>query len=173
MHIGGATTSVPPFKGADRAARWTQRLLLATLVLSALGTVSGLLQLELVSRVRPLQVMREVWHGSDPSGGGQHTSSDQASVRNQPRTPELVGWWWALFLGSNVVDTISFVRIFSARIARALAPTLDQVLALAGLHVLSNLIDIPGALVTIRLVGWIASWQAEGWHHRPLSLRPR
>ncbi len=45
-----AAPSVSPFARADRAARWTKGLLLGMLVLSAVGIVSGFLQLELLSR---------------------------------------------------------------------------------------------------------------------------
>lgn len=226
--ISVTTQSVPSFAPADGAARWTKGLLVATLVLSAVGIVSGLLQIELLSRaatggisdaeaaandsrqqlvgvlqvlvyvgtalaflvwlhrvhrnlaplggrelkytpgwavggffvpflnlVRPVQVMREVWHGSDPAGAERDTSSDGPSIRNQLGTPKLVGWWWALFLISAFMGNITM------RMGFADNPTLDQLQALSALLVLSDLIEIPSAVIALLLVGQITRWQTE------------
>ena len=40
--------------------------------------------------VRPIQVMREVWHGSDPSGLERDGAPDGPMIRNQLGTPWLV-----------------------------------------------------------------------------------
>lgn len=224
MSTQSATSFAPP----DGAGRWTKGLLVVTLVLSVVGIVSGLLQIELLSRaatggvsdaeaaandarqqligvlqfvlilgtavaflmwfhrvhknlprlggrelkytpgwtvggffvpflnfVRPLQVMREVWHGSDPSGLERDNRSDGPSIRNQLGTPSLVGWWWALFLVS------SFLGNITARIAFAPNQTLDQLQVTSGLLVFSDVLDVPSALVAIRLVARITSWQGE------------
>ena len=220
-------SSVPTFAPIDRAAQWTKGLLRATLALSVLGTVSGLLQLELLSRAattgisqaeavandsrqqllgllqilsglgtavgflfwfhgahknlaslgtrdlkytpgwavggffvpflnlaRPLQVMREVWHGSDPSGG-EHNGFDGRARRGQLGTPGLVGWWWALFIVSGLVGHISM------RTALAPNPSIYQLQALSVLLVLSDLINVPAAVLAVRLVTRITRWQAE------------
>ena len=44
------TPSHVPFSPADSAGRWTKSLLVATLVLSVAGMVSGLFQIDLLSR---------------------------------------------------------------------------------------------------------------------------
>ncbi len=222
------TQGVMAFTAADSAARWTKGLLLATLVLSVIGIVSGLLQIELLSRaaaggisdaeaasndsrqqligvlqvlvsigtavaflswfhrvhrnlpslggrelkytpgwavggffvpflnlVRPLQVMREVWHGSDPSGIARDMAPSGASIRNQLGTPALVGWWWALFLISAFLGNITM------RMGLAQNQTLDQLQALSALLVFSDLVDVPAVLVAIKLVGRITGWQAQ------------
>ena len=216
------------FAPTDGAARWTKGLMVAILVLSIVSVVSGLLQIELLSRattggisdaeaaandsrqqligilqfllflgtavaflmwfhrahknltslggrdlkyspgwavggffvpflnlVRPLQVMREIWHGSEPSGLERDLASSGPSIRNQLGTPPLVGWWWALFLVSNLLGNIT------ARMTFAPNQTLDRLLALSALLVFSDLIEIPGAVVAIRLVGRLTTWQAE------------
>lgn len=223
-----STQSVASFVPADGAGRWTKGLLLATLVLSVVGIVSGLLQLELLSRaatggisqaeaaandsrqqligvlqlllyvgtvvafliwfhrvhknlpdlggrelkytpgwavggffvpflnlVRPLQVMREVWLGSDPSGLERDIASGGPSIRNQLGTPALIGWWWALFLISGFLGNIAMRMGFGQN------QTLDQLQDLTALLVFSDVINIPSALVAIRLVGRITGWQAE------------
>lgn len=105
--------------------------------------------------VRPLQVMREIWHGSDPAGLERDASAKGPDTRNQFGTPPLVGWWWALYLMTSVLGNIA------ARMALAPNQTLDQLQALSGLLVVSDLLEIPSALVAIRLVGCVTSWQTE------------
>lgn len=216
------------FELADAAARWTKGLLLATLVLSLVGIVSGLLQMDLLSRaatsriteaevaendsrqqligllqipvflgtgvafliwfyrahrnltalggrelkytpgwavggffvpfvnlVRPVQVMREVWHGSDPSGIERDLSPAGPSIRRQLGTPPLVVWWWVLFVLSSLVGN-SIIRI-----AFAENQTLDQLQKLSSLLVMSDLIEIPSAVVALLLVGRITRWQSD------------
>lgn len=223
-----STQSVASFASADGSARWTKGLLVATLVLSVVAVVSGLLQIGLLSRaatgsiseveaaandsrqqligvlqlvlilvtavafmvwfhrvhknlpnlggrelkytpgwavggffvpflnlVRPLQVMREVWHGSDPSGLERDLASGGPSIRNQLGTPSLVGWWWALFLVSNLLANIA------TRMAFAPNQTFDQLQLTSGLLVFSDALDVPSAFVAIRLVGRITGWQGE------------
>ena len=224
------------FELADAAARWTKGLLVATLVLSLMGIVSGLLQTDLLSRaatgriteaevaendsreqligllqvpvflgtgvafliwiyrahrnltalggrelkytpgwavgsflvpfvnlVRPMQVMREVWHGSDPSGIERDLSPAGPSIRRHLGTPPLVVWWWTLFLLSSFVGN-SIVRMTFAQ-----DQTLDQLQTFTSLRVLSDLIDIPSAVVAVLLVGQITRWQSD---RRIAILRP-
>ncbi len=115
--------------------------------------------------VRPLQVMREVWYGSDPSRVERDASFDGPSIRNQLGTPALVGWWWALFLVSSLLGNISM------RMAGAPNPRVDQLQAASVFLVLSDLIDLPSAFVAIRLVGRITSWQGERWDRIPQLAR--
>lgn len=105
--------------------------------------------------VRPVQVMREVWHGSDPSGIERDLSPAGPSIRRQLGTPQLVVSWWALFVLSNLVGN-SIIRM-----AFAENQTLDQLQKLSSLLVMSDLIEIPSAVVALLLVGRITRWQGE------------
>ncbi|MGH8545883.1 MAG: DUF4328 domain-containing protein [Gammaproteobacteria bacterium] len=222
------TQSVLSFAPSDGLARWTKGLLVATLMLSAVGIISGLLEVELLSRaasgdisdsevaandarqgligvlqvlvflgtavaflawfhrvhknllalrgrelkytpgwavggfflpflnlVRPLQVMREVWHGSDPSGLERDTESAGPSIRNELGTPALVGWWWALFLISTLLGNIIMRASFSEDL------TLADLQALSGALVFADILNILGAVVAVRLVGRITGRQAQ------------
>lgn len=216
------------FSSPEAAGWWAKGLLLATLVLAAVGVVSGLLQVELLSRaasggisaaeaaandsrqhliallkillfvgtavafliwfhrvhknlpvlgsrellytpgwavggffvpflnlVRPFQVMREVWHGSDPTRLERDAAADSPPIGGHLGTPSLVGWWWALFLVSN------FIGYIAGRMGFSPNQTLGQLQDLSRLLVFSDLLEIPSALVAIRLVGRITSWQVE------------
>jgi len=225
---GSPARTVSPFSNPAGAAQWVKGFLTASLVLAALAAVSGLFQMELISRagttgitvaeaaandarqqlvgvvqlglwvatgvaffvwfhrvhrnlpalggrglkytpgwavgwffvpflnfVRPPQVMSEVWHGSNPEGLERDESAEGPSLRNRLGTPPLVGWWWALFLGSNLIGN------FAARVLLEPSPTLGQLQLMSGLMVLSEVLDIPGALVAIGLITRITGWQAE------------
>ena len=220
------------FSSPEALSNWTKGLLVATLILTALAVISGVLQVELLSRiakgfgytieeatrsdsrqqvvgilrlllliatpvafliwfhrthknlpslgqrrliftpgwavgfffvpflnlVRPFQAMREVWHGSDPGHLDLDNTADGSGIRDRLATPPLVGWWWALFLISGIISNI---------VARGgyFYPLVNRTLAEAQtagvLMVVSDLLDIPSALVTIRLVGRLTKWQAE------------
>jgi hypothetical protein len=223
-----ATQSSVSFSSPEAAGQWAKGLLVATFVLAAVGVVSGLLQLELLSRaasggisdaeaaandsrqqligllqillfigtavafliwfhrahknlpvlgsrellytpgwavggffvpflnlVRPFQVMREVWHGSNPARLEPDTAAGLPAIGGHLGTPSLVGWWWALFLVSGFVGNIA------VRIGFPQDHTLAQLQNFSRLLVYSDLLDIPSALVAIRLVGRITSWQVE------------
>lgn len=47
--------------------------------------------------VKPFQAMREIWHVSHGSSGGFRDG-----------TPSIVGWWWALWLASNVLGNVAW-----------------------------------------------------------------
>lgn len=215
------------WKPADRSAQWTRALLKAGVVLAVVGIVSGLLEVELISRatsqgitdaeaaandarqqligqlgmiiylativaflmwfhrvhrnlaslgnrslkyspgwavggffipflnlVRPFQVMVEVWHGSDPAGIESVDDDFTQMAAARPRTPALVGWWWALFLFSGFLGQILFRLAFSEN------PSLDELRAFSSLRILSDIVDIPSALLAILLVGRITRWQS-------------
>jgi hypothetical protein len=215
------------FTPADGAARWTKGLLAATLVLSGISVISGLLQIDLLSRaatgiseteaaandarqqligilqllvyvgtvvafltwfyrvhsnlnalggrelkyssgwaiggffvpflnlVRPLQVMREVWHASDPSGLERDTAPSGPSVRNQLGMPALVGWWWALFLVTGILGR------FVWRMNSAESPTLDQLQELSATLVIADLVELPSGFLAIAVVARITKWQRQ------------
>jgi hypothetical protein len=105
--------------------------------------------------VRPLQVMREIWHGSDPSRLERDLALGGASIRNQLGTPSLVRWWWGLFLAFN------FLGGNSTRMASAPNPTLHELQVSSSLLVLSDALAVPGTLLAILLVTRMTRWQGE------------
>ena len=205
-------------------ARWTKWLLIATIALCGIGIVSGLMQVELMSRaaqgisdteaaandsrqqaigtlqvllliatailfltwfyrahrnlavvssikpvytsgwavggffvpflnlVRPVQMMRELWQGT-MSGSSSATSGGFASVQPSGSTPPLVGWWWGLFLASNILGNVTM------RLAFRDSPTLADLEALSWLQVLHDGLDIPTAVLAILLVDRITKRQ--------------
>jgi len=104
---------------------------------------------------RPLQVMREVWHGSDPSGLERDLLPEGPALRNYLGTPTLMGWWWGLFLVTSLLGNLA------ARMSLAQHPTLDQLQVASVLQVFNDVLEIPSVVVTIRLIVRITKWQSE------------
>lgn len=222
----GSRKSQQAFARLEGPARWTKWLLIGTAALCGIGIVSGLMQVDLLSRaaqgitdaeaaandsrqqaigtlqvlllistavafliwfyrahsnlpvvssiklvytpgwavggffvpflnlVRPVQVMRELWHGT-MSAGPNTNAGTLASTQPIDSTPVLVGWWWGLFLVSNVLGNQVMRRAFREN------PTLPDLQVLSWLQVLSDGLDIPTAVLAILLVDRITKRQLE------------
>lgn len=55
--------------------------------------------------VKPYQVVSELWRESDADFDANTFLSNQISV------PSIIGWWWGLFIGGNIVGRISNAMI--------------------------------------------------------------
>lgn len=121
------------------------------------GWAVGFFFVPFLSLVRPFQAMREIWHGSDPSGLELDVTSDGPELRARPGTPPLVGWWWALFLSSNFVAGLGGQFLFYA----SKTPPFSELRAASFIVVIADLLLIVSAVVTLRLVGRLTRWQAE------------
>ncbi len=119
------------------------------------GWAVGFFFVPLFNLVRPFQAMRAAWHGSDPSRIGLDVTSHKTDFGSRLGTPSLVGWWWALFLISNFVANIAG-RLFLT--PNQAAPELQTG---SILMVVSDMLEIPSALVAIRLVSHLTRWQVE------------
>lgn len=92
--------------------------------------------------VKPLHAMREIWHASYRSGESYFE-----------RTPAMLGWWWALWLGNNVIGNISF-QMASRKAA--------DPQSLAMVNLLATAINIPLCIVLITIMRGIAGAQKGG-----------
>ncbi len=108
----------------------------------------------IMSFVRPFRVMKEAWWSSEPSRAGQ------LYWRDQP-TPSLVGWWWALFLATNLISNIAGRIAFSG-------DSVEEILAGSWAFLVSDTLDIPAALVAIALVRSVSARQEA--KHRGLTF---
>ena len=118
------------------------------------GWAVGFFFVPFFNLVRPFQAMRAAWHGSDPSRMGLDFTSHRTDFGSRLGTPALVEWWWALFLISNFIVNAAGRLLLSQKTATGLQSG-------SSLMVLSDLLEIPSALVAIRLVGHLTRWQVE------------
>jgi len=117
------------------------------------GWAVGFYFIPFLNLFRPFQAMRELWHGSEPGHWEPDEPPDGAEIQGRTVTPPLVGWWWALFCISGVISN------FAVRLSLADSAASAQTSAV--LMVISDLLTIPSALVTILLVGRLTRWQRE------------
>jgi uncharacterized RDD family membrane protein YckC len=222
-----STSETPCFVPAEGRARWTEILLIAGAAVGAAAVISGVMQLNLLSRAavdgiseseavlndsrqqfigilqftlfvgtavpflmwfhrahhnlpalgcddleysprwavggffvpilnlaRPFQVMREVWLGSMPGDSSRASVMGGMFQDRSRKAPPLVGWWWALFLGSNLFGNLTL------RMAATDNPTLEQMQELTWAQILSDTLDVPAALLAAILVAQITRCQA-------------
>lgn len=103
--------------------------------------------------IRPLQVMREVWHGSDPAGIERDTAPSGPLIRDQLGTPSPVGWWWALFVISSFLANVSMRMLLSDD------QTIERLQAATFLDVVANVLWVSAAVLAILVVGRVTAWQ--------------
>jgi Domain of unknown function (DUF4328) len=98
------------------------------------GWAVGYYFIPILSLVRPVQVMGEIWRASD----------DPGNWRQKPGS-WLIAGWWTLFLLYTGVTQISLEIAFQAS-------TNDQWTLAAVLAILGDLFSIPLSIITLRLV---------------------
>lgn len=60
------------------------------------GWAVGYWLIPIANIVLPFKIMRELWHGSDPE-----IEENNLFYRNKAGTPEIIGFWWGLFIVSG------------------------------------------------------------------------
>jgi hypothetical protein len=99
--------------------------------------------------VRPYQVMTEVWKRS--MGVWAERPSAHAGAE-PPR--DLVGLWWAGFLLTSILGNLSGRLMLGAE-------ELDEIRVAASVTLVSDLVNIPAAIVAILLVGAVTRVQLD------------
>lgn len=126
------------------AHRNLSKLGMGTTIYSSGWAVGGFF-VPFLNIVRPAQVMSEVWHGSGPS--------PQLPGGAKPGIPVQVWWWWALFLVSSAVEGLA------GRTVTGAGPSIDSLLTLTGMMILSDIAGIVSASFAILIVGRVLLWQ--------------
>lgn len=96
---------------------------------------------------RPYQVVKEVWQGSHPDG----VNPGPLHWRDAPVSP-LLGHWWATWLASNWLSTITARLFFSGE-------TVQELISADWLSVVSDAISLVALALAIVLIRQITSNQ--------------
>ena len=75
------------------------------------GWAVGLWLIPFVNFVKPFQIMREIWHGSDPEN-----EDNNKHTRAQKETPEILGFWWGVLLAAIFTGYIANIMAGSKTI---------------------------------------------------------
>lgn len=90
---------------------------------------------------KPYQAMKEIWK----------VSKNPTDWQNQ-KGSALLGWWWALWLTSNIFSWVSFRMSMKAQDP-------DSLMVSTLVSIFSNIIDIPSCIVAVSLVSAIYGMQ--------------
>lgn len=101
--------------------------------------------------IRPYQVMREAWRGSDP---GTMRSTESPSIIPRGSSTALVGLWWATYLIMAIYGNIEMR-------GSLLAGTIDTVLARDWMTLVGSGITVAAAVPAIMLVLRINRFQTQ------------
>jgi hypothetical protein len=116
------------------------------------------------SLVKPFQVVREVWWESDPNRSNEHQFLS-ASLHS---APVYMGFWWAAWLISNLLENITF-RVFDA-------DNLASVGITGFLFIGTGIVSVIAACLAIYLVYDITRRQNERFNNllmnRPTEVPP-
>lgn len=105
----------------------------------------------ILSFIRPMYVMREVWHGSDPQSLMRDRERDSAVIHSGG-TPALVVWWWVFFTLSGAFAGVGYIAFVPD-------PNLDVLRTVGVVDLLSDVCDLGSAGLAVRIVERITSWQ--------------
>ena len=110
------------------------------------GWAVGWYFIPIMSLWKPFQAMREIWQASAQPGNWQST-----------QTPPLLGWWWALFLSSQILAQIGYQLSKNIN-------SVDRAMASSGFITVSDFVYMALDVVALLLVTRIAAmqiWQAK------------
>ncbi len=116
------------------------------------GWAVGYWFIPFVNLVKPFQVVREVWNQSDPD------ADPQLNFLTSTGTPALIGFWWALWISSNITTNLA------SRLDMT-GPASEAAIALA-LYVVANGLSVAAAIAAIMVVSRITGRQAERFERR-------
>jgi len=132
------------------------------------GWAVGYFFIPFANLFKPFQVVREIWHGSTPRGGG----SDGFDGRDNfsfavpsSGTPALIGWWWAFWIIANVASRAS------SR-ATDMATTIGGMVLASWVTIASDILFIAAALLAILVVKRIDDMQEAKFRESGMQWPP-
>jgi hypothetical protein len=111
------------------------------------GWAAGAWFVPFMNLVRPYQIMREIWTGTQRAL--PHKYPDVAPVG-------LLGVWWTLYLIMSISSNIS------ARLAMSVS-TVDDLTGVAISSLIAEIVSIPAAFLTVQVIKKVSSFEDELW----------
>jgi len=103
--------------------------------------------------VRPYEIMKEIWHKTQEATTGLV----------QYKAGALVGWWWAIWLITNIINNVS--SRFRAR-----ASTIDQLVSSTIFDIVDSGLEIVSILITIYMIHQASLLEAKLYHSYSLPV---
>ena len=102
--------------------------------------------------IQPFLAMSEIWNGSKP----ESVANNHAPGR--PPSKALIGWWWALYLGMNIILQVATTLSTNPVQGKA---SLDQLVASTWVFIVGNVVTIVAAAVAIQMILRVVANQDE------------
>lgn len=100
------------------------------------GWAAGGWFIPIMNWVRPCQIMKEIWQG---------TQTALSHKLGEPKSNSIIGIWWTLYLIMSIYSNI--VARFSIK-----AESIDELLSASKMELIGELLTIPAAIVTVILI---------------------
>jgi len=117
------------------------------------GWSAGAWFVPFLNLVRPYEIMKEIWHKTQEATTGLV----------QYKQGALVGWWWTIWLITNIISNISFR--FASR-----AATIDQLISSTIFDIVDSGLEIISILVTIYMIHQASLLEAKLNHSYSLPV---
>ena len=111
------------------------------------GWAAGSWFVPIVNLYRPYQIMKEMYQETK-----ELLNNSSAHVQVEVNTASL-GWWWGLWVTSSLIG--QFIFRYSMK-----AETIEELTVLTGVGMINNIIGIPLALITIKVIKDYAMMEA-------------
>ncbi|PHN07651.1 DUF4328 domain-containing protein [Flavilitoribacter nigricans] len=112
------------------------------------GWAAGSWFVPILNLYRPYQIMEEIW---------EKTQLEYLD-RPQIQGVQILGFWWALFLGNNFISRIS------SRLERD-AETIDSLITVTFVDMLQAVVQIGAILITIKMIKETSSFEEKMYRH--------
>jgi hypothetical protein len=103
------------------------------------GWAAGSWFVPIISLYRPYQIMKELYHET------KELLTKKGIAFNQSFSTGALGWWWTIWIISNIIG--QFVFRYSLK-----AETIDELTVSTIASMISNIVGVPLALITIKVV---------------------
>jgi len=117
------------------------------------GWSAGAWFIPFLNLVRPYEIMKDIWHKTQEAIYGLV----------QQKGGAIVGWWWAVYLSSNILSNISF-RF------RSRAATIDDLISTTVFDIVVSFIEIASILLTIYMIWQTSLIEVKLYHSYSLPI---
>ncbi|HWQ36469.1 MAG TPA: DUF4328 domain-containing protein [Blastocatellia bacterium] len=121
--------------------------------------------------VRPFQIIREIWTESDPevtvatAVTGERYIESLNLMHQDWKTPDFLGWWWGLWIASNVASNIS-------RRLSSMEGGKSELVGALSVEIIASALTAIAAFLAIKVVRGITARQNERYNRLAKEILP-
>ena len=149
-------------------AYWNLKALGARKPAYSPGWAVGYFFVPFINLVRPYEIVKEIWRGSNPDVGVSEELAKQRglSLGQYSSTSRLVGFWWVSWLAANIINYLT------AKLS-GIADTPDEFLRATFASMLGDALSVIAALGAMLVIKKIDDMQEEKYARQAAPSPPR